>query len=50
MSSHERVMVGMVGDIRHLGLETPPPGGFPPDWRRSDINGGDLVMRTRVDP
>ena len=46
----ERTVVGIVGDIRHLGPETPPrQEGYIPFSQGTNI-GGTLVMRTAGDP
>jgi predicted permease len=46
----ERTVVGIVGDIRHLGPETPPrQEGYIPFPQGTNI-GGTLVMRTAGDP
>ena len=46
----ERTVVGIVGDIRHLGPETPPrQEGYIPFAQGTNI-GGTLVMRTTGDP
>ena len=46
----ERTVVGIVGDIRHLGPETPPrQEGYVPFAQGTNI-GGTIVMRTAGDP
>ncbi len=49
-TTQERVVVGIVGDIRHLGPETPPGRSATSRWRRSGVIGATLVMRTAGDP
>ncbi len=50
ISSQERVIVGVVGDIRHLGLESPARQAVFLPYGQATSYGGNLVMRTRVDP
>jgi putative ABC transport system permease protein len=50
VNQKERTVVGIVGDIRHLGPETPPrQEGYIPFSQGTNI-GGTLVMRTTGDP
>ena len=50
ISGKERVVVGIVGDIRHLGPEAPPrQEGYLP-FEQSSTIGSTLVMRTAADP
>ena len=50
INSKERVVVGIVGDIRHMGPETPPrQEAYIPFSQEQNI-GGTLVMRTAGDP
>ena len=50
LNKKERTVVGIVGDIRHLGPETPPrQEAYLPFAQGTNI-GGTLVMRTAGDP
>ena len=50
MNSTERVVVGVVGDIRHLGPETPPRQECYIPFQQEENIGATLVMRTSGDP
>ena len=50
MNSKERVVVGVVGDIRHLGPETPPRQECYVPFTQEENIGATLVMRTGGDP
>jgi predicted permease len=50
MNSRERVVVGIVGDIRHLGPETPPRQEAYVPMAQEPTNGATLVIRTAGDP
>jgi predicted permease len=50
ISDHEVVVVGIVGDIRHLGPETPPRQECYVPIAQNDIFSATLVMKTRTPP
>ncbi len=50
MNKIERVVVGIVGDIRHLGPETPARQECYIPFSQEKNIGGTLVMRTNADP
>ena len=50
ISSRERIVVGVVGDIRHLGLESPARQAAFLPYAQETVFNMNLVMRTRVDP
>ena len=50
MNSTERVVVGVVGDIRHMGPETPPRQECYIPFQQEENIGATLVMRTSGDP
>ena len=50
MNSKERVVVGVVGDIRHMGPETPPRQECYIPFQQEENIGATLVMRTSGDP
>jgi putative ABC transport system permease protein len=50
MNDLERVVVGIVGDIRHLGPETPARQECYIPFNQEKNIGGTLVMRTNADP
>jgi putative ABC transport system permease protein len=50
IESEERLIVGVVGDIRHLGPETPPRQECYVPMAQGQVLGGTLVMRTAGDP
>jgi len=50
INREDRVVVGLVGDIRHLGPERPPrPEAYVP-MRQEGSTGGTLAIRTTPDP
>ncbi|HET7221487.1 MAG TPA: ABC transporter permease [Vicinamibacterales bacterium] len=50
INSKERTIVGIVGDIRHLGPETPPRQEAYIPFTQEENTGATLVMRTAGDP
>jgi predicted permease len=50
IDSEERLIVGIVGDIRHLGPETPPRQECYMPMAQGQVLGGTLVMRSVGDP
>ena len=50
INDKERTVVGIVGDIRHLGPETPPRQEVYIPFTQEENIGGTLVMRTAGDP
>jgi putative ABC transport system permease protein len=50
MDKNDYVVVGIVGDIRHLGLETPPRQEAYVSIAQEGVLGADIVMRTSGDP
>jgi predicted permease len=50
VSGKERTVVGIVGNIRHLGPETPPRQECYVPLRQNPQSGATLVMRTKPDP
>jgi predicted permease len=50
ISGKDRVVVGVVGDIRHLGPETPPRQECYVTYSQNPTGGGIVVMRTAGDP
>jgi putative ABC transport system permease protein len=50
INSKERVVVGIVRDIRHLGPESPPRQECYFPFDQEETTGGTLVMRTAGDP
>jgi putative ABC transport system permease protein len=49
MNNQDYTVVGIVGDIRHLGLETPPRQESYAPFAQNTVIGVTLVMRTRGD-
>jgi putative ABC transport system permease protein len=50
INDHERTVVGIVGDIRHLGLETAPREEAYVPFVQEPGSGASLVIRTTADP
>ena len=50
VSEQEHTVVGIVGDIRHLGPETPPRQEMYVPMAQDEVLGATLVMRTAGDP
>ena len=50
MNDHERVVVGLVRDIRHNGPEQPARPEVYAPWRQDESIGGMLAIRTGSDP
>jgi len=50
INSTDRIVVGIVGDIRHFGPETPPRQECYMPLAQDQIVGAELVMRTNGDP
>ena len=50
INNQEMTVVGIVGDIRHLGPETPPRQEAYMPLAQNTVNGMTLVMRTKGDP
>jgi predicted permease len=50
INSRERVVVGVVGDIRHLGLESPVRQAAFLPYAQEFVSNMNLVMRTHDDP
>jgi putative ABC transport system permease protein len=50
INNRDRIVVGLVGDIRHLGPETPPRQECYVTYAQNTTGGGIVVVRTAGDP
>jgi len=50
MNKKERTVVGIVGNIHHLGPESPPRQECYLPWEQETTYGGNLIVRTTGDP